>query len=525
MSNRHTGDISQFLVGLSSADKATGARRNSLLTVYSLPPELLTKVFLAHWEHAISQQPLFPYRWTDVTHVCRLWRNVAIGCPMLWGYIASSLGGSPLWELYLSRSGESPLRFRIEHASSPLHERALGFPFFHRMQSYYLKGAVVVQQFLNHPFPDGGPILRSLHLDSADGDVVFRAGWSLRSPLLNELVVAWVPSTFLTANPFPSLRHLDIRNVRPVLSSQLCLTLLSQLPRLESFRVVQSFSSDTKAAEDRLDVVTLRHLRLLAINVPDDPTIPTELLEHLILAKGTKLELRTGSRSESASSRLLEAIHTNIISRVGAEDTKVDPVFDQLWLSTNPYATTLRLFRGPPGSFCTKNWPTAPSAAFCDIGFTGTRVEHGQPEPAVVLSQLCSKHLVLSDIRVLCIETATRSLFSAWRDMCHAMVNVHTLCVSSHILSEVFRLNDTSGTRTTPFPHMRSLTLRRTIHEPLYPSSLRKLVAMVKERNGTGSADDVSPIENLHICGLGALTENPNLDELEVVGCHVEHHP
>ncbi len=82
---------------VSSIDKEIGAarqhirfllsRRNTLMPVSALPPELLSRIF---HHHALQEPPCFHKQklgWIGVTHVCRHWRHVALNDSSLWARI------------------------------------------------------------------------------------------------------------------------------------------------------------------------------------------------------------------------------------------------------------------------------------------------------------------------------------------------------------------------------------------------------------------------------------------------------
>jgi len=80
--------------------------RNTGATTSSLPAEILSKVFL---ECAACSHPS---SWIKVSHVCRLWRDVALNCPELWSNI--SLAVHPEFtNLMLVRAKQVPLSLKF----------------------------------------------------------------------------------------------------------------------------------------------------------------------------------------------------------------------------------------------------------------------------------------------------------------------------------------------------------------------------------------------------------------------------
>ncbi|THU75236.1 hypothetical protein K435DRAFT_707500, partial [Dendrothele bispora CBS 962.96] len=59
-------------------------RRNLHAFISKLPPEILSIIFLLY-----RDEMAFHWRtlaWIRVSHICRHWRNVALGCPALWSH-------------------------------------------------------------------------------------------------------------------------------------------------------------------------------------------------------------------------------------------------------------------------------------------------------------------------------------------------------------------------------------------------------------------------------------------------------
>ncbi|KAJ3526209.1 hypothetical protein NMY22_g10257 [Coprinellus aureogranulatus] len=84
---------------------------NSLSLPNQLPAEILSSIFLLvlyhHREKVLYHGENEGARWIRVTHVCRHWRQVALGCPTLWAEL--SFANTALTEVMLSRSRNAPL--------------------------------------------------------------------------------------------------------------------------------------------------------------------------------------------------------------------------------------------------------------------------------------------------------------------------------------------------------------------------------------------------------------------------------
>jgi F-box-like len=97
---------------------ALKAERNSISPIARLPPEILSRIFIA-FAH-LGQEPrsvasssyysatcVRTVQWSVLTEVSQHWRDVALGCPQLWSRIGFHKSG---WaQLMLERSKDAPL--------------------------------------------------------------------------------------------------------------------------------------------------------------------------------------------------------------------------------------------------------------------------------------------------------------------------------------------------------------------------------------------------------------------------------
>ncbi|KAI0734896.1 hypothetical protein C8Q72DRAFT_331045 [Fomitopsis betulina] len=109
--------------GIAAGPRSTHAQSYIAPTISSIPPaEILEKIFLKHPGHARALK--YPSRrwieccskisccrdhcWFVVSHVCRRWRDVALGCRKLWACLRLSIHPDWMPEL-LRRSGNAQL--------------------------------------------------------------------------------------------------------------------------------------------------------------------------------------------------------------------------------------------------------------------------------------------------------------------------------------------------------------------------------------------------------------------------------
>ncbi|KAJ7504369.1 hypothetical protein B0H11DRAFT_1710232, partial [Mycena galericulata] len=98
--------IDQDLQNHQESIRALQSRRNSLSPVGRLPPEMLSRIFL------FCSDPGSLSWIKSVSHICRHWRAVALGCPNLWSFPVFS---QPKWaDEMLKRSKMAPLTIKAD---------------------------------------------------------------------------------------------------------------------------------------------------------------------------------------------------------------------------------------------------------------------------------------------------------------------------------------------------------------------------------------------------------------------------
>ena len=123
-------DIHSILIAIYS-------RMNTFVPINKIPPELLVKIF----EYTLSDdQPTLEdfltqpnhHRWrasrkqlTDLTHICQLWRHVALDASLLWN--AVDLGHTERFQTYMRRSCELPVSVEVSAYDQKCFEDEQGF--------------------------------------------------------------------------------------------------------------------------------------------------------------------------------------------------------------------------------------------------------------------------------------------------------------------------------------------------------------------------------------------------------------
>ncbi|KAI0060708.1 hypothetical protein BV25DRAFT_1992767 [Artomyces pyxidatus] len=279
---------------------AMRTRRNALVPVFVLPPEVLSRIFELHALHVPpgsenayiqARGKVPPLGWiASTTHVCHHWREVALGNPGLWGGISFSIGKEWTGEMIV-RSKAAPIsvtqEFQTRSRAPPgvraRPPRALPHPIFpshlSRVQKLILTGELEeILPNLTRP----APILETLQLStyaSRSRKITFSEDlFKGDTPRLHEIKLENVAFTswrcFPTGNltvlelVFPaSPRTADRRvadSMPPSRSFDAFLDLIDETPSLT--RLVLQFCVPSGAPSPSADrTVSLPNLSLLAL--------------------------------------------------------------------------------------------------------------------------------------------------------------------------------------------------------------------------------------------------------------------
>jgi hypothetical protein len=181
-----THDPSARVAAISTVDKGIDAarqflrsmltRRNALVPISLLPPEILARVF----HLLVLEEPPFSARrnlgWIRVTHVCRHWREVALDDSSLWARIGGTPANKKWISEMLARARNAPLDIEFNGVARSSPEALLMIP-LHLSRT---------RQFRFHS-------LSTLHSDSV------REIFSWEAPALEHFefsVTAYYPFTF-----------------------------------------------------------------------------------------------------------------------------------------------------------------------------------------------------------------------------------------------------------------------------------------------------------------------------------------
>lgn len=195
---------------------------NSLLPINQLPHEILAEILLvwvSQWREHVSQEDLIfqgkgYHRWIAITHVCHLWREVALNFAQLWCDFAVT--GVESTDVMLTRSKHAPLVVQLYHSD------ALQEPIQHVIDHIHRIRRLIFNARELGPYPyvvgNSAPLLRSLFYDMRGAGNEITSG---------------------AATPFdhidmPALTVLDLQNSGVLWSSPLLKPTLTELVFEES---------------------------------------------------------------------------------------------------------------------------------------------------------------------------------------------------------------------------------------------------------------------------------------------------
>ncbi|KAI0263190.1 hypothetical protein BC834DRAFT_887857 [Gloeopeniophorella convolvens] len=280
-------------------------RRNALVPISILPPELLARIFHLH---ALDHPPLMDGKslgWIADTHVCQHWRQVALGDGSLWGDIKGFPTKNKWIPEMVARSKDAPLNVSLK--VEPLDKRLLSMFLRHlpRIRELALPGLSpsqagegVIRKILTHE----APILERFTLRSpGDGKKtspivpnevgLFRGHGA---PRLREVTLYGVNLPWSSFSRSP-LTHLDVR-LSPGFPSMPSLGgiehlmgVLTGCPTLELLSLHHCLPS-TPSTLDQTSTVDLPKLQRLALT--DTSNEITRMLEHLKLPPSSSLDIR-----------------------------------------------------------------------------------------------------------------------------------------------------------------------------------------------------------------------------------------
>lgn len=297
-------DFDNVIAGLKTElEKVTTLRNNYAPINRRLPPEVLCEIFLqlakgCHAEYEVYA--LFsptrrrivsglpnPSAWMTITHVCRHWREIALGFPSLWTSIHNK---KPEYiRTFIARSRQAPLFINEHHNDSVCVREAFNnlLRERHRWRTFECIDPVLEWNDI-----DDAPQLEELRLCNP-----FRTPFmsppapsSFESPRLRRVEVESVPYSFIKSIlKRDSITNLSLTGITPRQNPATWLDMLSLLPSLEELELAQVLQpSAHHPSSRRISFPKLRHLRLVEI---DNGLVAATFLDMITLPSTARLSL------------------------------------------------------------------------------------------------------------------------------------------------------------------------------------------------------------------------------------------
>ncbi|KAG1780986.1 hypothetical protein EV702DRAFT_1042671 [Suillus placidus] len=307
--------IDEDTIALSESVRTHRSRRNALVYVSRLPPEILANIFMyivsKEESYMGTSDPRGAPACLAATHVCRYWRQVALECPILWAFID---GVSAQWlAIMLERSKKAALVV-IYNDPQPL--RQCGFE---KILSHLPR--ITFLQLCPSP-PEANRILDSLSSLPAPllhtfkfvvfGDPTFARPISdtifqgqapqLRSVQLVQCCFSWTSCIFTGLHSL----HIGSSPKRSPLSQ--ILSALRRMPELELLTLEPRSSEQADALLDQVSLPRLRRIELFNSTIHT----ATSLFSHLVLPVDARVVLSlTKIESVQSFADLFSAMHKN----------------------------------------------------------------------------------------------------------------------------------------------------------------------------------------------------------------------
>ncbi|KAH9936687.1 uncharacterized protein B0H18DRAFT_1206927 [Fomitopsis serialis] len=229
---------------------------NDLSPISALPPEVLAEIFLhVAGIRASNIHSRLPYidEWIYVSHVCRRWRFVALGCPALWSRLTVKGPASCQWlPEFLARSNQVSLSMAISfetHSSfgfgTPLPEELISIALssLRRMRTLKIDAAPGYSPEIMKLLEGPAPLLEDLYIsETKPSGILDPLNQLLRCPETCRLrrldlkcPVDWAGISL------SGLTRLSVGSSYRVMKLDAFLAALAQMPRLEELATDGAF--------------------------------------------------------------------------------------------------------------------------------------------------------------------------------------------------------------------------------------------------------------------------------------------
>lgn len=251
---------------------------NALAPINRLPVELLTKIFYTVYKSSWKLDPrlaraiLWPEAtlWAEsatsvtLSLVCRHWRMLALGYPLLWVDVSDRIPSSPGKSVFLERSKGLPLNVRMMKPR-PSELAAFVQAEGHRIRELhiatdpYITNREIAEQMLANLDFDADKLEYLTVRTDSSVPVLFRG----RTPRLRRLTL--VDALQLPPNQFSTLTHLAL--ILCSIPGTQIISLLSHTPALQELIILGPILDPVVSSA--LPIVVLAKLQLLVLNAID----------------------------------------------------------------------------------------------------------------------------------------------------------------------------------------------------------------------------------------------------------------
>ena len=308
-------DFSARVAAISTLDKGIDAtrqfllslltRRNALVPISLLPPEILARVF-----HLLVLEEPPAYRkqnlgWIRVTHVCRNWRRVALDDLSLWAKIRDTRANTKWISEILARAKDAPLDIELDAAAWPRQKVLLMIPphLSHTRQLRFRNLSALRSGTILEIYSSEAPVLEHFELKVAKsspitlpdlgGGMPFKGrAPRLRTFSLSGVIIPWalIPRGQLTRLKIAYITEI----VGPLDASNQLFDLLVNCPLLEILNLEECLPSQlTESLHGQ--IIYLPHLSRLRLY--GSTTRVVTMLKMLNLPSSTTLRLNAFNKS------------------------------------------------------------------------------------------------------------------------------------------------------------------------------------------------------------------------------------
>jgi F-box-like len=346
------------------------ARLKALTPISLLPPEILARVFhlLAFEDPACSRKQNLG--WIRATHVCRLWRQVALDDSSLWATISGISANTVLISEMLARSRNAPLNINIRlggtsvrevlrmflpHLSNTRELRFHGPSMRHTgsVRGFYSREAPALEHFELM-----APVESSITFRDICGTTLFKGqAPKLRTFSLSQVLIPWslIPRGQLTRLKIVLFREASITDTLSCGDLDQLIDLLVSCPGLEVLALGRCLPSHlSQFPYTQFPHSQTIHLPFLSrLCLVGSSSRITNLLKMLKLPPSTRLHLRSTSENASAHDDhlLLPVISAHLQGHAPVEFKSLNVTLGGRWqlevtASTSVLASRIRQFRG-----------------------------------------------------------------------------------------------------------------------------------------------------------------------------------